>query len=215
MGCSKRICEIYVQSLAKKLQKKGESTVQFITTRFGNVLGSNGSVIPRFRDQIQHGGPVTVTHPEIIRYFMTIPEASQLVLQSGAIAKNGEIFVLDMGQPIKIYDLAKNMIKLSAAQNIEIIETGLRPGEKLYEELLVRTDELDTTENDLIFVEKEKPISYDEVEQKLSVLKNAVNSKNNDLAREALRCVIPTFKSPEEVNKNAEESMEMNIVKTI
>ena len=137
------------------------------------------------------------------------------MLQSGAIAKNGEIFVLDMGQPIKIYDLAKNMIKLSAAQNIEIIETGLRPGEKLYEELHVRTDELDTTENDLIFVEKEKPISYDEVEQKLSVLKNAVNSKNNDLAREALRSVIPTFKSPEEVNKNAEESMEMNIVKTI
>ena len=143
---------------------------------------------------------------------MTIPEASQLVLQSGAIAKNGEIFVLDMGQPIKIYDLAKNMINLSAAQNIE---TGLRPGEKLYEELLVRTDELDTTENDLIFIEKEKPISYDEVEQKLSVLKNAVNSKNNDLAREALRSVIPTFKSPEEVNKNAEESMEMNIVKKI
>lgn len=126
-----------------------------------------------------------------------------------------EIEDLLFRKPIEIYDLAKNMINLSAAQNIEIIETGLRPGEKLYEELLVRTDELDTTENDLIFVEKEKPISYDEVEQKLSVLKNAVNSKNNDLAREALRFVIPTFKSPEEVNKNAEESMEMNIVKTI
>lgn len=180
-----------------------------------NVFGSAGSVIPLFKRQIAAGGPVTLTDKRIIRYFMTIPEASQLVLQSGAIAKNGEIFVLDMGQPIKIYDLAKNMIKLFAAQNIEIIETGLRPGEKLYEELLVRTDELDTTENDLIFVEKEKPISYDEVEQKLSVLKNAVNSKNNDLAREALRCVIPTFKSPKEVNKNAEESMEMNIVKTI
>ena len=146
--------------------------------------------IPLFKRQIAAGGPVTLTDKRIIRYFMTIPEASQLVLQSGAIAKNGEIFVLDMGQPIKIYDLAKNMIKLSAAQNIEIIETGLRPGEKLYEELLVRTDELDTTENDLIFVEKEKPISYDEVEQKLSVLKNAVNSKNNDLAREALRSVF-------------------------
>lgn len=126
-----------------------------------------------------------------------------------------EIEDLLFRKPIEIYDLAKNMINLSAAQNIEIIETGLRPGEKLYEELLVRTDELDTTENDLIFVEKEKPISYDGVEQKLSVLKNAVNSKNNDLAREALRFVIPTFKSPEEVNKNAEESMEMNIVKTI
>lgn len=209
MGATKRMCEMIAQSYATR------GKVKCSCTRFGNVLGSAGSVIPLFKRQIAAGGPVTLTDKRIIRYFMTIPEASQLVLQSGAIAKNGEIFVLDMGQPIKIYDLAKNMIKLSAAQNIEIIETGLRPGEKLYEELLVRTDELDTTENDLIFVEKEKPISYDEVEQKLSVLKNAVNSKNNDLAREALRCVIPTFKSPEEVNKNAEESMEMNIVKTI
>ena len=209
MGATKRMCEMIAQSYAAR------GKVKCSCTRFGNVLGSAGSVIPLFKRQIAAGGPVTLTDKRIIRYFMTIPEASQLVLQSGAIAKNGEIFVLDMGQPIKIYDLAKNMIKLSAAQNIEIIETGLRPGEKLYEELLVRTDELDTTENDLIFVEKEKPISYDEVEQKLSVLKNAVNSKNNDLAREALRCVIPTFKSPKEVNKNAEESMEMNIVKTI
>ena len=209
MGATKRMCEMIAQSYALR------GKVKCSCTRFGNVLGSAGSVIPLFKRQIAAGGPVTLTDKRIIRYFMTIPEASQLVLQSGAIAKNGEIFVLDMGQPIKIYDLAKNMIKLSAAQNIEIIETGLRPGEKLYEELLVRTDELDTTENDLIFVEKEKPISYDEVEQKLSVLKNAVNSKNNDLAREALRSVIPTFKSPEEVNKNAEESMEMNIVKTI
>ena len=209
MGATKRMCEMIAQSYATR------GKVKCSCTRFGNVLGSAGSVIPLFKRQIAAGGPVTLTDKRIIRYFMTIPEASQLVLQSGAIAKNGEIFVLDMGQPIKIYDLAKNMIKLSAAQNIEIIETGLRPGEKLYEELLVRTDELDTTENDLIFVEKEKPISYDEVEQKLSVLKNAVNSKNNDLAREALRSVIPTFKSPEEVNKNAEESMEMNIVKKI
>ena len=209
MGATKRMCEMIAQSYAAR------GKVKCSCTRFGNVLGSAGSVIPLFKRQIAAGGPVTLTDKRIIRYFMTIPEASQLVLQSGAIAKNGEIFVLDLGQPIKIYDLAKNMIKLSAAQNIEIIETGLRPGEKLYEELLVRTDELDTTENDLIFVEKEKPISYDEVEQKLSVLKNAVNSKNNDLAREALRCVIPTFKSPKEVNKNAEESMEMNIVKTI
>ena len=209
MGATKRMCEMIAQSYATR------GKVKCSCTRFGNVLGSAGSVIPLFKRQIAAGGPVTLTDKRIIRYFMTIPEASQLVLQSGAIAKNGEIFVLDMGQPIKIYDLAKNMINLSAAQNIEIIETGLRPGEKLYEELLVRTDELDTTENDLIFIEKEKPISYDEVEQKLSVLKNAVNSKNNDLAREALRSVIPTFKSPEEVNKNAEESMEMNIVKTI
>ena len=165
MGATKRMCEMIAQSYASR------GKVKCSCTRFGNVLGSAGSVIPLFKRQIAAGGPVTLTDKRIIRYFMTIPEASQLVLQSGAIAKNGEIFVLDMGQPIKIYDLAKNMIKLSAAQNIEIIETGLRPGEKLYEELLVRTDELDTTENDLIFVEKEKPISYDEVEQKLLFLK--------------------------------------------
>jgi len=194
------------------------SETEFVAVRFGNVLGSNGSVIPLFKKQIEAGGPVTVTDPDIIRYFMTIPEAVTLVLQAGASAKGGEIFVLDMGKPMKILDLAENLIRLSGLvpyKDINIEFIGLRPGEKLYEELLVRTDELDTTENDLIFVEKEKPISYDEVEQKLSVLKNAVNSKNNDLAREALRFVIPTFKSPEEVNKNAEESMEMNIVKTI
>ena len=207
MGATKRMCEMIVQSYSTR------GKVKCSCTRFGNVLGSAGSVIPLFKRQIAAGGPVTLTDKRIIRYFMTIPEASQLVLQSGAIAKNGEIFVLDMGQPIKIYDLAKNMINLSGAHNIEIIETGLRPGEKLYEELLVRTEELDTTDNDLIFVEREKPISYEEAEHKLSVLKNAVESKDDNLAREALRSVIPTFKSPEEVNKTAEESMEMNIVK--
>lgn len=209
MGATKRMCEMIVQSYSTR------GKVKCSCTRFGNVLGSAGSVIPLFKRQIAAGGPVTLTDKRIIRYFMTISEASQLVLQSGAIAKNGELFVLDMGQPIKIYDLAKNMINLSGAHNIDIIETGLRPGEKLYEELLVRTKELDTTDNDLIFVEKEKPISYDEVEQKLSVLKNAVESKDDNLAKEALRSVIPTFKSPEEVNKTAEESMEMNIVRAI
>ena len=209
MGATKRMCEMIAQSYSTR------GKVKCSCTRFGNVLGSAGSVIPLFKRQIAAGGPVTLTDKKIIRYFMTIPEASQLVLQSGAMAKNGEIFVLDMGQPIKIYDLAKNMINLSGAHNIEIIETGLRPGEKLYEELLVRTEELDTTDNELIFVERENPISYDEVEQKLLVLKNAVKSKDDNLAREALRSVVPTFKRPEEVNKNAEESMEMNIVKAI
>ena len=136
MGCSKRICEIYVQSLAKKLQKEGDSCTQFITTRFGNVLGSNGSVIPRFRDQIQHGGPVTVTHPDIIRYFMTIPEACRLVLEAGSMGNGGEIFIFDMGKPVKIVDLARRMISLSGRTDVKIEFTGLRHGEKLYEELL-------------------------------------------------------------------------------
>ena len=136
MGCSKRICEIYVQSLAKKLQEKGGHVTQFITTRFGNVLGSNGSVIPRFRDQIQRGGPVTVTHPEIIRYFMTIPEACRLVLEAGSMGNGGEIYIFDMGKPVKIVDLAKRMISLSGRTDVKIEFTGLRHGEKLYEELL-------------------------------------------------------------------------------
>lgn len=146
---------------------------------------------------------------------MTIPEASQLVLQSGAMANNGELFVLDMGQPVKILDLAKNMIELSGVQNIEIIETGLRPGEKLYEELLVGGNNLDTTDNELIFIEREEPISFEEMEQKLEVLRNACEQGDNDLVREALHSVVPTFKAPEEVNKNALNSMEMNIVKTV
>ena len=140
MGCSKRICEIYVQSLAKKLQQKGGHVTQFITTRFGNVLGSNGSVIPRFRDQIQRGGPVTVTHPEIIRYFMTIPEACRLVLEAGSMGNGGEIYIFDMGKPVKIVDLAKRMISLSGRTDVKIEFTGLRHGEKLYETLVTREE---------------------------------------------------------------------------
>ena len=146
MGCSKRICEIYVQALNRKLQKEAASTVdaegkpkeycQFVTTRFGNVLGSNGSVIPIFKEQIRKGGPVTVTHPDIIRYFMLIPEACKLVLEAGTMGKGGEIFVFDMGQPVKIADLAHRMIRLSGAKNVEVKFTGLRDGEKLYEEVL-------------------------------------------------------------------------------
>ena len=135
MGCSKRICEIYVQALARKIEKDGSAPTQFITTRFGNVLGSNGSVIPLFRKQIAAGGPVTVTHPEIIRYFMTIPEACQLVLEAGSMGKSGEIYIFDMGQPVKIADLAKRMIQLSGRTDVKIEYTGLRHGEKLYEEI--------------------------------------------------------------------------------
>ena len=143
MGATKRMCEMIVQS-----HSRTSTTTTFSATRFGNVLGSAGSVIPLFRRQIMNGGPITVTDKRIIRYFMTIPEASQLVLQSGAMAKNGELFVLDMGRPVKILDLAENMVRLSGYEpyrDIDIIETGLRPGEKLYEELLVKTEELGKT----------------------------------------------------------------------
>lgn len=209
MGATKRMCEMIVQGYSTRGHLKCSCT------RFGNVLGSAGSVIPLFKRQISAGGPITLTDKRIIRYFMTIPEASQLVLQSGAMANNGELFVLDMGQPVKILDLAKNMIELSGVQNIEIIETGLRPGEKLYEELLVGGNNLDTTDNELIFIEREEPISFEEMEQKLEVLRKACEQGDNDLVREALHSVVPTFKVPEEVNKNALNSMEMNIVKTV
>lgn len=175
--------------------------VKYSATRFGNVLGSAGSVIPLFKRQIANGGPVTVTDKRIIRYFMTIPEASQLVLQSGAIANNGELFVLDMGKPVKIMDLAENMIRLSGVQGIEIIETGLRPGEKLYEELLVKTEELDKTDNSLIFIERDTALSKEEIYRKIDVLRNACDTGDDLIAKEALRSVVPTFKTPEEVNK--------------
>lgn len=178
--------------------------VKYSATRFGNVLGSAGSVIPLFKRQIANGGPVTITDKRIIRYFMTIPEASQLVLQSGAIANNGELFVLDMGKPVKIMDLAENMIRLSGVQGIEIIETGLRPGEKLYEELLVKTEELDKTTNSMIFIERDIPHTKEEIDEKLKILKDACESGDDIKAKEALRMAVPTFRRPDEVNKEAE-----------
>ena len=195
MGATKRMCEMMVQSASMY------GHVKYSATRFGNVLGSAGSVIPLFKRQIAKGGPVTLTDKRIIRYFMTIPEASQLVLQSGAMANNGELFVLDMGQPVKILDLAENMIKLSGAHDIEIIETGLRPGEKLYEELLMNSDTLTKTDNDLIFIEKDTPLPKEEIDEKLEVLKNAIESEDDNDAREALRSVVPTFRRPEEINQ--------------
>lgn len=198
MGATKRMCEFIMQAYSTT------GLLRCSATRFGNVLGSAGSVIPLFKRQIASGGPVTITDKRIIRYFMTIPEASQLVLQSGAMAKNGELFVLDMGKPVKILDLAENMIRLSGLKpyrDIKIIETGLRPGEKLYEELLVKSEELDKTDNDLIFIERDKPISIGELEEKLKVLDEACETGDNDLVREALRSVVPTFFKPEEINK--------------
>ena len=198
MGATKRMCEMIVQSASTY------GNVKYSATRFGNVLGSAGSVIPLFKKQISNGGPVTITDKRIIRYFMTIPEASQLVLQSGAMAENGELFVLDMGQPVKIIDLAENMIRLSGVSGIEIVETGLRPGEKLYEELLVNTEKLDKTSNKLIFIEKDMALNQTEIDEKLALLKDACLSEDDDIAREALRKVVPTFKRPEEVNKDVE-----------
>lgn len=195
MGATKRMCEMMVQSASMY------GHVKYSATRFGNVLGSAGSVIPLFKRQIAKGGPVTLTDKRIIRYFMTIPEASQLVLQSGAMANNGELFVLDMGQPVKILDLAENMIKLSGAHDIEIVETGLRPGEKLYEELLMNSQTLTKTDNDLIFIEKDTPLTKEEINEKLQVLKKAIENEDDNDAREALRSVVPTFRRPEEINQ--------------
>lgn len=165
MGCSKRICEIYCQSLNKKLweqtRKTGKPTTQFITTRFGNVLGSNGSVIPIFRDQIRHGGPVMVTHPDIIRYFMLITEACQLVLEAGTMGQGGEIFVFDMGKPVKIVDLARRMIMLSGAKDVEICFSGLRDGEKLYEEVLNDAEHTKPTKHPKIKVASVREYSYE------------------------------------------------------
>ena len=177
MGATKRMCEMIVQSAST------HGKVKYSATRFGNVLGSAGSVIPLFRRQIANGGPVTVTDKRIIRYFMTIPEASQLVLQSGAMAKNGELFVLDMGKPVKIYDLAENMIRLSGVHGVQIIETGLRPGEKLYEELLVKTEELDKTENSMIFIERDTALSEEEISRRLALLQDACDTGDDDMAR--------------------------------
>ena len=198
MGASKRIAEMYVQSYGNAIKEgKVHGKTSFVTTRFGNVLGSNGSVIPLFRRQIVNGGPVTVTHPDVIRYFMTIPEAVSLVLQAGMYAKGGEIFVLDMGEPVRILDLAKNLIRLSGlkeGEDIEIVFTGLRPGEKLYEELLMDEEGLRETENKLIYIGK--PIEFDEewFEQELLKLRRAAEGEAKDI-REMVRRMVPTYQS--------------------
>ena len=210
MGCTKRLCEMLIQSFAKNTDMK------CVAVRFGNVLGSHGSVIPLFEEQIKRGGPVTITHPEIVRYFMTIPEAAQLVLTSGAFARHGELFVLDMGKPVHILELAESMIRLSGFEpykDIDIVETGLRPGEKLYEELLVKTEDLDKTDNDQIFVERDKPLDPREIEKKLAVLSQAVATEDDALCRQALKQVVETFRDPEEVNCKAEQAKEMQEVR--
>ncbi len=195
MGCSKRICEIYVQSLAKKLLAEGGHVTQFITTRFGNVLGSNGSVIPRFRDQIQRGGPVTVMHPEIIRYFMTIPEACRLVLEAGSMGNGGEIYIFDMGKPVRIVDLAKRMISLSGRTDVKIEFTGLRHGEKLYEELLNVKELTKPTYHEKIMIATVREYDYDEVNERIQKLIDVSYTYDQMKIVAAMKDIVPEFVS--------------------
>ncbi|MBL7873724.1 MAG: polysaccharide biosynthesis protein [Cyclobacteriaceae bacterium] len=198
MGCSKRIAEVYVQSLNNKLHKENNYSTAFVTTRFGNVLGSNGSVIPLFKKQIELGGPVTVTHPEVTRFFMTIPEACQLVLEAGTMGKGGEIFIFDMGMPIKIVDLAKKMISLSGLQpgkDIEIVFTGLREGEKLYEELLNNSEGTIATHHEKILIGKVLPYDYEEINRYIELFFDLVNDRNELKMVALMKELIPEFRS--------------------
>lgn len=196
MGCSKRICEIYVQSLDKAIKDgKIEGKTQFVTTRFGNVLGSNGSVIPLFREQIRHGGPVTVTHPDIIRFFMLIPEACKLVLEAGTMGHGGEIFVFDMGKPVKIVDLAKRMISLSGAKNVEIKFTGLRDGEKLYEEVLNEQETTKPTFHPKIKIATVREYDYSDVCCDIDVLYASSLEDDDMTIVRHMKEIVPEFKS--------------------
>lgn len=201
MGCSKRICEIYVQSLNEKLEKEamlsrsGGDYTQFVTTRFGNVLGSNGSVIPLFREQIKRGGPVTVTDERIVRYFMLIPEACKLVLEAGTKGNGGEIFVFDMGQPVKIADLAKRMIALSNAKNVEIKYTGLREGEKLYEEVLNELEGTKPTFHEKIRIAQVREYDYDEVSREIDELVDIAKQFDNMETVRKMKQIVPEYKS--------------------
>jgi FlaA1/EpsC-like NDP-sugar epimerase len=210
MGASKRAAEIYVQSLYHSQVKNGEGNTKFITTRFGNVLGSNGSVVPLFRKQIEKGGPVTITHPDIIRYFMTIPEACQLVLEAGTMGRGGEIFVFDMGEPVKIMDLAIKMIKLAGYvpnKHIKIKITGLRPGEKLYEELLIDGCKTLPTHHKKIMIGIDEVQDYDQINEKINkIIKSAHKLRNNKVVAK-LKNLIPEFIS----NNSSYESLDKPI----
>ena len=204
MGCSKRICEIYVQSLDKYLDnkqsdEKAQSRTQFVTTRFGNVLGSNGSVIPLFKEQIRKGGPVTVTHPDIIRYFMLIPEACKLVLEAGTMGKGGEIFVFDMGKPVKIADLAKKMIQLSGAKNVDIKFTGLRDGEKLFEEVLNNEEITKPTFHKKIKIAQVRQYNYNDVSKQINKLVETSYHYDDMETVRIMKQIVPEYKSKNSV----------------
>lgn len=190
MGCSKRICEIYTQSLSRAQQQ-----TQFVTTRFGNVLGSNGSVIPIFREQIRNGGPVTVTDERIVRFFMLIPEACKLVLEAGTKGNGGEIFVFDMGQPVHIVDLAKRMIQLSGAKKIEIKFTGLRAGEKLYEEVLSELENTKPSFHDKIRIAQVREYEYNKVRQDIDDLISTAQQYDDMSTVKKMKQIVPEFKS--------------------
>jgi FlaA1/EpsC-like NDP-sugar epimerase len=223
MGASKRIAEMYIQSLNNAIvnnqpfytdhPKSATSKTKFITTRFGNVLGSNGSVIPRFKAQIQHGGPVTVTHPDITRYFMTIPESVQLVLEAAVMGNGGEIFLFDMGEPVKIADLAANMIKLAGyipGEDIKIVFTGLRPGEKLYEELLNKEEEIIPTYNKDIKISKTIPNCYADVNNLIKELLELNLHNNVDLMVLKMKSILPDFIS----NNSQYEKLDVRLLDT-
>jgi FlaA1/EpsC-like NDP-sugar epimerase len=205
MGCSKRICEIYVQSLNRKLRSEAHEGLaknpkvinytQFVTTRFGNVLGSNGSVIPLFQEQIKHGGPVTVTDERIVRFFMLIPEACKLVLEAGTKGNGGEIFVFDMGNPVKISDLAKRMIALSGAKNVEIKYTGLREGEKLYEEVLNELEGTKPTFNKKIRIAQVREYDYDMANKQIDELVEISKEYDNMATVKKMKEIVPEYKS--------------------
>lgn len=199
MGATKRLCEMVIQA------KDRNSNTEYVAVRFGNVLGSNGSVVPLFKKQLAHGGPLTVTHKEITRFFMTIPEAVALVLQAITYAEGGEIFVLDMGEPVKIYDLAKSLIELSGykvGEDIEIEITGMRPGEKLYEELLMDEENLQETKHEKIFITESMDFTMDDIEEKLDMFRQIINdeSTSKEEIKETMKKCVPTYREPEEVN---------------
>jgi FlaA1/EpsC-like NDP-sugar epimerase len=190
------VAEIFVQSLDTKLKKEAKEGTMFITTRFGNVLGSNGSVIQLFKKQLKSGGPLTITHPDVTRYFMTIPEASQLVLEAGMMGNGGEIFVFDMGKSVKIIDLAKNMIKLAGLElgkDINIVSKGLRPGEKLYEELLNDNENSMPTHHEKIMIGKVREYDFEEVNQKINELIALFETQDNDIIVAKMKELVPEF----------------------
>jgi len=210
MGASKRMCEMIVQSFAGR-----QLGTEFVAVRFGNVLGSNGSVVPLFKEQIKEGGPVTVTHPDIIRYFMTIPEAARLVVQAGGMAKGGEIFVLDMGDPVKIITLAEDLIRLSGfepGKDIKIKFIGLRPGEKLFEELLLDEEGITSTSNAKIFIAKPIDIPFEELQSKLRILEEGIENDSDML--DLMKDIIPTYKTNEEVNQAFEAKIVSEVTTT-
>src|SRR5690606_19952788 len=193
-----RIAEIYVQSLSNALPRMGKFQTSFVTTRFGNVLGSNGSVIPVFKKQIEQGGPITVTHPEITRFFMTIPEACQLVMEAGEMGKGGEIFIFDMGESVRILDLARKMIWLSGyepGKDIEIVFTGLREGEKLFEELLNNDEDTLPTHHEKIMIAKVQEYAYEEVTHFVDLFHDLINDKNELKMVALMKELVPEYRS--------------------